>query len=44
MFVSISCGPLHSVALSSKGRMFSCGFGKNYALGHGEAQVLNEFK
>ena len=35
MIISISCGPLHSIALSSKGRMFSCGFGKNYCLGHG---------
>ncbi|CAD8177067.1 unnamed protein product [Paramecium pentaurelia] len=40
----ISCGALHTLILTNKNRVFSCGFGESYALGHPENQTLNEFK
>ena len=40
----IVCGTLHVMVLSNKGRMFSCGFGETYALGHGTKQSYNYFK
>jgi len=39
--LSITCGPVHSLALSNRGRLFSCGFGEKYALGHGKNKTLN---
>jgi len=35
MVTKVACGPLHSVVLTNKGRMFSCGYGEKYALGTG---------
>ena len=31
----IVCGSLHTLVVTSKGRIFTCGFGETYALGHG---------
>ena len=31
---AITCGALHTLVLTTKNRMFSCGFGEGYALGH----------
>ena len=41
---SIACGALHSLVLTSKNRLLSCGFGQGYALGHEDNQTLSEFK
>jgi alpha-tubulin suppressor-like RCC1 family protein len=27
VIVKVSCGPLHSVALTNRGRLFACGYG-----------------
>jgi len=40
----ISCGALHTIVLTSKNRLHSCGFGGGYALGHEENTTLVEFK
>lgn len=40
----IVCGTMHSFVLSNKGRIFSCGFGETYALGHGTNKTYNYFK
>ncbi|KAL4441987.1 hypothetical protein ABPG74_003738 [Tetrahymena malaccensis] len=40
----IACGTLHTVVVTSKNRLFSCGYGETYALGHGDKSTLNEFK
>jgi mitogen-activated protein kinase kinase kinase 9 len=40
----ISCGALHSIALTNKSRVFSCGFGENFSLGHNSNKTLNQFK
>ena len=41
MVVKMSCGPLHSVALTNRGRIFACGYGEKYALGTGKARTTN---
>ncbi len=40
----IVCGSLHTLALSSRSRLFSCGFGETYALGHGTTTSYSNFK
>jgi len=40
----IVCGSLHTLILTNKGRIFSCGFGGTYALGHGTNITYNYFK
>jgi len=35
IITDIACGPLHTLAVSNKNRIFSCGYGQSYALGHG---------
>jgi alpha-tubulin suppressor-like RCC1 family protein len=42
--VDISCGGLHTIILTSLNRVFSCGFGGSYALGHGNKKTINYFK
>ena len=42
--VDISCGALHTIALTNKSRVYSCGFGENYSLGHNSSKTLNQFK
>jgi alpha-tubulin suppressor-like RCC1 family protein len=42
--VEIACGSLHTLARSNQGRIFSCGFGETYALGHGSNSNLNSFQ
>jgi alpha-tubulin suppressor-like RCC1 family protein len=32
---SIACGALHTVVMTTKGRLFSAGYGETYALGNG---------
>ena len=39
----MACGPLHTLALTNKNRLFSAGFGERYALGTGKTQNLNQF-
>ena len=39
----MACGPVHSVALTNRGRLFACGFGDKYALGNGRSKSLSEF-
>lgn len=41
--VRVACGPLHSVALTNRGRIFACGYGEKYALGTGRPRNTNEF-
>ena len=31
--IDVSCGALHSILLTNKGKLFSCGFGETHALG-----------
>ena len=40
----VACGAMHALALSSRGRVFSTGFGLTYALGHGERANSSEFR
>ena len=40
----IVCGSLHTLALSSRSRLFSCGFGETYALGHGTNTSYSSFR
>ncbi|CAD8210835.1 unnamed protein product [Paramecium pentaurelia] len=40
----VACGALHTLILTNKNRIFSCGFGESYALGHQENQTISEFK
>ena len=35
------CGPLHSIMLSNKSRVFSSGYGEKYALGTGKNKSVN---
>lgn len=37
----IACGPLHTLVLSNKNRLFSCGYGQKFALGNGKNKTLN---
>lgn len=39
----MACGPLHSLMLSNKNRIFACGYGEKSALGVGKAKSYNEF-
>lgn len=39
----IACGPLHTLMLSNKNRVFSCGYAEKYALGIGKTKPTNEF-
>lgn len=41
--VKVACGPLHSVALTNKGRLFACGYGDKHALGTARHRTINEF-
>ncbi len=41
--VKVACGPLHSVILTNKARLFSCGYGEKYALGSGRPKSVSEF-
>lgn len=41
--VDVACGALHSLLLTSKGRVFSCGFGETCALGHPNRENLSTF-
>lgn len=42
--IDISCGALHTLALTNKSLVYSCGFGENYSLGHNSSTTLTEFK
>jgi alpha-tubulin suppressor-like RCC1 family protein len=44
MIVLISCGSLHSLALTNNGRIFSCGYGETYALGLGNTKTFSNFQ
>ena len=41
--VKIACGPLHTLALTNRNRLFAAGYGEKYALGTGKTNTLNEF-
>lgn len=40
----IACGSLHSILRTNHGRIFSCGFGETYALGHCNNTSYNFFR
>ena len=40
----IACGTIHSLVRTDLGRVFSCGSGGSYALGHGNTENCYEFK
>lgn len=42
--VDISCGALHTLAVTNHNRVFSCGYGENFALGHGNSRTYNIFQ
>lgn len=44
IIVDISCGALHTVAVTNHNRMFSCGYGETFALGHGNPRTYNVFQ
>lgn len=44
VITEISCGAIHTLALSNKSRVYSVGFGDNYSLGHSSNKTINEFK
>lgn len=39
----MACGPLHTVALTNRNRLFTCGYGEKFCLGTGKAQTTCEF-
>ncbi|EAR90768.2 tyrosine kinase domain protein (macronuclear) [Tetrahymena thermophila SB210] len=39
----ISCGSLHTLALTTHGKIYSSGYGESFALGHGDEQSTNLF-
>ena len=39
----MACGPLHTIGITNKNRMFACGFGEKYNLGNGKQKTVNEF-
>ncbi|KAL4506717.1 hypothetical protein ABPG72_000288 [Tetrahymena utriculariae] len=39
----ISCGSLHTLALTTHGKIYSTGYGESFALGHGDGQSINIF-
>lgn len=41
--VKIACGPIHTIVLTNKGRLFACGYGEKYALGNGRTRSSSEF-
>ena len=42
--VDIACGALHTLALTNNSKVYSCGFGGNYSLGHNSNRTFYEFK
>lgn len=44
VIVDLACGALHTLALSNKSRVYSCGFGENFSLGHGNNRTSSSFK
>ncbi len=44
MIVLISCGALHTLALTNTGRIFACGYGETHALGLGTTRTSNIFQ
>lgn len=42
--IDIACGPLHTIVVSNKNRLYSCGYGGSFALGHGNRQTQSRFK
>ncbi|KAL4459784.1 hypothetical protein ABPG74_003310 [Tetrahymena malaccensis] len=39
----ISCGSLHTLALTTHGKIYSTGYGESFALGHGDEKSTNIF-
>ena len=40
----VECGSLHTVVRTNMNRLFSCGNGSTYALGHGNKETCKGFK
>ena len=40
----VECGSLHTLARTNQNRLFSCGNGSTYALGHGNKETCKTFK
>lgn len=41
---NISCGSMHTLISTNKGKIYSCGFGGSYALGFNDKNDINYFK
>lgn len=42
--ISAACGALHTLILTDRNKVLSCGHGSNLALGHSTQENLNRFK
>ena len=42
--VEVACGALHTIVLTNQNRIFSAGYGENFALGHGNSRTYNVFQ
>lgn len=42
--IQLECGSIHSLARTSLNRLFSCGNGSTFALGHGNKDTCRTFK
>lgn len=42
--VDVACGALHTLAVTNHNRVFSVGYGENFALGHGNSRTYNVFQ
>ena len=42
--VEIQCGGIYTMVRTNQGRVFSCGHGISFALGHGSQESLSIFK
>jgi len=42
--IQVACGAIHTLIRTNFDRIFSCGNGSTFALGHGTRDSLNQFK
>ena len=42
--LQVACGAVHTLLRTNIDRVFSCGNGSTFALGHGNRESLNQFK
>lgn len=41
--IDVACGALHSLLITNLGKLFSCGYGETYALGHSSKENIATF-